>query len=50
MASIRAARAGVAEYRQHFLLFGGVRADVTGDEGVARFELGQAGAVMICQG
>src|SRR5471030_1224271 len=35
---------GVAEDGQHRLLFGGVWADVTGDEGIAGFELGQAGA------
>jgi len=36
--------ARIAERRQHGLLFGGVRADVARDEGVAGFELGQAGA------
>ena len=34
----------IAEGRQHGLLFGGGRADVAGDEGIACFELGQAGA------
>nr|GEU28245.1 hypothetical protein [Tanacetum cinerariifolium] len=34
----------IAERRQHGLLFGGVRADVARDKGVAGFELGQAGA------
>ncbi|MNM39129.1 hypothetical protein D3C81_499000 [compost metagenome] len=34
----------IAEGREHGLLFGVGRADVAGDEGIACFELGQAGA------